>query len=456
MSRIEVRAVDGDIDIPSLQRQVKVLEAAENDLLKRLREVQHTLASLRSRIGNLVNDRASISRLPVEVLVAIFAYGDPTYTPRSLPSHAVASHVSQHWRQVILCSPVLWTCIWRDRYAEGYPIGLLQAHLEWSCVSPLYIVCGNESDAFFRAVVAHVHRWSSFRVLKNSYGSSYSDVLPHLAGLRAPNLRRLALDFALADFTPQTVLAGGCPVLSSLTSPACMFSEFEAAFAHLTVLHITSIVAIRAAQDVLGRLPSLHTLVLGHIVEFDSADVIPVSVPSLTSLEIRCATRSDDAHYLPQILSAVRVPGLASLILRYCMDEQVASFENWLQSVPSTPFPCLHSLTLEGVAATSVIVRAFPDITDVIVVLSPGLDYCATLETWLEPGAGEDAAPWPLLRSVTFDAPYAFRPCDPSKLVASRIAAGRPLERLHMNRDILPGADTTSWLADSVYFETFS
>ncbi|KII88240.1 hypothetical protein PLICRDRAFT_110549, partial [Plicaturopsis crispa FD-325 SS-3] len=102
--------IDTD-DIAILQTRAKKLEAAEDGLLKQLRHVQGTLISVRSRIGNLINSRAPISRLPDELLLAIYTYGDPTYAPSSLPSHVVASHVSQRWRRVILGSPTLWTRI---------------------------------------------------------------------------------------------------------------------------------------------------------------------------------------------------------------------------------------------------------------------------------------------------------------------------------------------------------
>ncbi|KII90623.1 hypothetical protein PLICRDRAFT_106062, partial [Plicaturopsis crispa FD-325 SS-3] len=128
--------------VPDLERQANALEAKEIDLLQQLQDVRRTLASVRSRIGNLVNQRAPISRLPNETLVDILAYGDPSWGGKDsywwpssgliLPSHVIASHVSQRWRDLVLCTPLLWTCIWFRHERLVYPPGLLDAHIERS------------------------------------------------------------------------------------------------------------------------------------------------------------------------------------------------------------------------------------------------------------------------------------------------------------------------------------
>ncbi|KII86181.1 hypothetical protein PLICRDRAFT_280705 [Plicaturopsis crispa FD-325 SS-3] len=435
MSQADVCS-DDDALLANLQREAKELEETEDDLQKRLREVQQSRASVKTRIANLLNQKTPISRLPDDVLVDIFGYGDPTYTNVSLPSHVVASHVLQHWRQVILHAPLLWTCIWRGFGTGGYPIALLEAHLERSRDCPLnFIACGDESDDFFQALNAHVGRWSALE--DTDFGDGDSHAVLRSADLCAPMLRRLSL-------------AGG---------EHALLSEVGTAFPSLTVLRISSSCPLGVLQDALAQLPSLQTLVIDEFGPFDTRHADPVRMPSLSTLELGWATFNDEPDCLPGFLSAIRAPSLESLILRYIDETQVEPFEDWLESATSPVFPCLRRLTLDAVPATATIVHAFPGIEHVVLHVDPLTDYCdrylSDLEEWLQPAAGDSATDvlWPLLQSVSIRARYYVKPYDPSLLVAARIAAGHPLQKVAMDVRILPSEDTIEWLKRRVQFE---
>ncbi|KII92527.1 hypothetical protein PLICRDRAFT_104142, partial [Plicaturopsis crispa FD-325 SS-3] len=108
----------GDVDesnVEDFENRAKQLEATERDLLQQLRQVQYTLAHVRSRVSSFLNRRAHIYRLPAEVLAMIFWYGNPAYDPNRLhghlPSPVIISHVSRHWRQTAIDTPMLWTRI---------------------------------------------------------------------------------------------------------------------------------------------------------------------------------------------------------------------------------------------------------------------------------------------------------------------------------------------------------
>ncbi|KII84571.1 hypothetical protein PLICRDRAFT_45946 [Plicaturopsis crispa FD-325 SS-3] len=433
-----------DVVIVSLQSEAKELEAIEDGLLKRLREVQYTLGSVRSRIGSLLNRGTPVLQLPDEILGQIFAYGDPTYTKDSLPSHVLASHVSQRWRHLILHDPSLWTHIARQPHTPGYPLGLLHAHLTRSLTLPLHISCGEESDAAFTALAAHAHRWASFE--DTELDVVHSRVLLRLAGLCVPVLRSLVLWVAAAPGMPSA------PALESLTIAGAMLAHVRISFASLTVLRIVAGGTLGAIQDALAGLPALQTLKFGDFGSFaDRREGGPVDVPSLTTLEIGWAM-SCGADELPVLFSAIRTPRLETLVLRHVDGAQVAPLEAWLH--PGR-FPCLRSLTLQEVPATPRLIRAFPGVEHVVVYANPYTDCCSVLETWLEPiaGEGEDSDPWPMLKSISIKTQYHQLSCDPSNIVASRIAAGRPLEKVSMDARILVEEDTVRWLKRRVQFE---
>ncbi|KII92530.1 hypothetical protein PLICRDRAFT_102822, partial [Plicaturopsis crispa FD-325 SS-3] len=101
-----------EFNVADLKNRAKQLEATERDLLQQLRQVQYTLAHVRSRVSSLLNRGAPVSRLPTEVLAKIFWHGDPAYkTQGPLPAQVIVSHVSRHWRQVAIDTPMLWTRI---------------------------------------------------------------------------------------------------------------------------------------------------------------------------------------------------------------------------------------------------------------------------------------------------------------------------------------------------------
>ncbi|KII84567.1 hypothetical protein PLICRDRAFT_45943 [Plicaturopsis crispa FD-325 SS-3] len=442
---------DDEAVVASLHSEAKKLETIEEYLLKQLGEVQHTRGSVISRAGNLINRRTYVSRLPDEILPRVFAYGDPTYTLESLPSHVLASHVSQRWRQVTLHDSSLWACIWRGQRTKGYPLGLLEAHLERSRTYPLHIICGDESDAFFQALVAHVDRWSSFG--DSNLGDGYSRALLRLADLCAPALRSLSLTASVGRNLSRTILADGAPVLSSLIVSGGLLSEVHISFTSLTVLRIIEGGTLGVIQDALAHLPSLQTLVFGQFGSFEDRRDAPVNMPSLTTLEIGWAMSNDEPDSLPVLFSAIQTPRLEALILSYVDDAQVEPFEAWLHSGSSPRFPCLHSLTLEHVPATSKLVRAFPGVKHVVLYTNPHNDCCSVLETWLQPAAGDSGDPWPMLQSIAIKARYHIQPYDPSHFVASRSAAGRPLQKLLMDLRVLPGEDVIRGLKDHVQFE---
>ncbi|KII90617.1 hypothetical protein PLICRDRAFT_39193 [Plicaturopsis crispa FD-325 SS-3] len=469
-------------DMLSLEGQAKKLEAFEVDLLEQLRAVRQSLASVKSRIRNLLNRRAPISRLPDELLADIFAYGDPRRRT-SQPSHIVASHVSQHWRQVALCNPGLWTRIWIG--CHSCSIGFLDAHIERSreCLLDIDISHSRpKSAAIYDRLAAHAHRWSSLGI-----NGGYLDViLPRIAHLSAPNLRHLQIHYFRKDedssaSTPNAILQAGCPLLSSLEISLEIMTGYiqrvlwrdhciPGVLPTLTRLKIDHCeISVEAIQDILRQTTSLQVLRVSFpgIIDFGTGPAHPpVNVPSLTTLDISLVAFSESPplDWLPRFCSAVLTPNVEELGLEVHSDDGngIEHFASWLHSMPASrhPFPRVHKLYLHP-DATVTIPLALPNVTHLTVCPhffdEPGGPY-VTLKRVLGPSSGGTAPLWPSLHSLVLQVKHVNTlrspRYDPSDIIDARIAAGCPIKYLAMTHGISVSEATIHSLKDRhVHFE---
>ncbi|KAF8259143.1 hypothetical protein EI94DRAFT_1048760 [Lactarius quietus] len=65
------------------------------------------------RLRQMMNERALVSRLPVEILIHIFSYYPasdlyPHVRHRPPPPWLAVTHVCRRWRNAALCCPFLW------------------------------------------------------------------------------------------------------------------------------------------------------------------------------------------------------------------------------------------------------------------------------------------------------------------------------------------------------------
>ncbi|KII92535.1 hypothetical protein PLICRDRAFT_37302 [Plicaturopsis crispa FD-325 SS-3] len=461
------RSTLGDqASIVALEGKAEKLEALESDLLQQLRDVRYALAHVRSQVANLVNRRTSISRLPDELLAEIFSHGEPAYTQRGLPSQVTVSHVSQHWRQVAIGTPMLWTriCIVGHQpveYVRYYPLGLLDVHLDRSRSCLLHIRCDIDSDAFFRKIIAHAHRWSSFAIAhRYAYSDMLSRLLRQLIDLRAPNLRHLAIE-GVPSALPTAIFTGGVPLLSSLTLSGFMLSECRIpGICHrLTVLNFVGpsygVRTLALIQSVLTETSSLEELGICEFrmdVEVQLAD--PVELPTLRKLDIGFIDMHSD-DYVTCICSALVMPALECLKLREADRDQVLHFTRYLRSPQALRYPRLQTLILDNTVVTPELVYALPNIRHAVVISQCRDGWNMSLEESLEPVPGAPR-PWPYLRSLVLDDtnPMKFRLYY---IVAARIDAGIPLSavKLKWDRQYLPGAEVLYWLQQHVRLEVF-
>jgi hypothetical protein len=89
----------------------------DDSIDRQLAEAEALVMQLRQR----KNERALISRLPVEILIQVFSYYSasdrhPHVRFRTPPPWLAVTHVCQRWRQAALSSPFLWTDIITTNY----------------------------------------------------------------------------------------------------------------------------------------------------------------------------------------------------------------------------------------------------------------------------------------------------------------------------------------------------
>ncbi|KII91788.1 hypothetical protein PLICRDRAFT_28321 [Plicaturopsis crispa FD-325 SS-3] len=406
-----------------------------------------------------------IARLPNEMLIEIFAYGDPTYTKDALPSHFVASHVSQHWRHVVLDTPMLWTyiaCVLQP--LDCYPLALLDAHLERSRMQKLHIHCDSDSDTFFQRIVPHIHRWASYVFRNGHHLCCISGLLQLLVDLHAPNLRRLEIAGA-TTVIPSYLLKGGAPLLSSFACTCRILQNCTIPGITNTLTELTLGAHGPAwVLDVLEGMQSLESLSIDTVQSWFGYERVPlIALPKLTTLSIKTAAR-ERPYSLVKVFSSIATPALESLHLQFASRVHIHHLETWLtsESQSSLPhFPRLRELFLRDTEATPELMRMFPNIThaEVCDLYARYDDTCCGLLLHCVKGVARNVTPlWPRLRSLCLELYNHKTTCDPSEIVAARIAAGCPLDSLVLrsnDRQFLPSEDVARWLEQRVGFEMF-
>ncbi|KAF9236715.1 hypothetical protein BU15DRAFT_49671, partial [Melanogaster broomeanus] len=103
-------------EVDALTSQIAALQARKQAIANEAFHVQYSIYTLQSRIAQITNETAPVSRLPSDVLAIIFEesrrllynWAGPR---RPLPIEVQLSHVCARWRQVALSTPSLWTTI---------------------------------------------------------------------------------------------------------------------------------------------------------------------------------------------------------------------------------------------------------------------------------------------------------------------------------------------------------
>ena len=399
-----------------------------------------------------------IDKLHHELLVAIFdaARRRPPFEDDidddEMPTLEVISHVSRHWRHIVLGVPYFWTdlVIKLERSLDK-----LFAYLERSQQCQLYITLENCSAvskektlAVLDSIAMHKDRWRQF-VLKPHEDTDIHLISSYLSEKCSfPNLQCLRLFLPYNPPAPETP-----PPQWSWFSFCSGLSTLE-----LYIHRLQTRPTVSQFRTLVKSSPSLENLTLvGEVF-----DLMPdhghatIEIPSLTSLSIGTGTAEN--VYFGLLLQLLSTPALEALEL-WSLDNDGWSIFRSAVDVESKKYPNLKSLALvevdfdnEDDQIGSWLASAFPmlqhltllededdrqDCFSDIVIRFLHLLCCPVPPS---PGSHDQASQtlrptiWQYLHTLTIS-----DTCDSELLrdmLISRAAVGHPISMLQLDPDI--------------------
>ncbi|TFK67135.1 hypothetical protein BDN72DRAFT_843445, partial [Pluteus cervinus] len=272
-------------------------------------EIDKEIKVLKKRVRALHayrNTFTPVYRLPPEILARIFSftrYHARTrriiYYDKPKPLSWIAvTHISQHWRNIALASPNLWS-----RISSSYPERIFN---EWfrrskSAALSVHLYKIYPQDARFLGE-------SFFRIqeLNLKMGSSSVTTLESSLSSPAPLLESLSISIATLESLSEdwvddldgvrlsaNLFEGTTPLLRHLELKRCSIDISASLFTGLTVLQLRDPPQKLSATDLLGilrrcpRLTSLTLLdVLCHGAALAPSSICTIALPSLKSLSI--------------------------------------------------------------------------------------------------------------------------------------------------------------------------
>jgi hypothetical protein len=303
-----------------------------------------------------------IEKLPNELLIAIFdATRDDPFSVEyeEYKSLEVLSHVSRHWRQLVLSVSYFWADI---VIKLEQPLVRLAAYLERSQKCPLSItiesctaVSKEQTLLVLDMICKHGHRWWQF-VLKPNEDTDIGLISAYLSqGLPLPAPRLTCLRLFL-PFNP--------PILTTNFLWFKFCSGLRTLELYIARLHARPTVA--EFRSLIETSPLLENLTLvGEVFALSPTDDHAViEIRSLTCLSIGTGTAENE--YLSVLLELLSTPALEALEL-WSLDEEGWDVFRKSISKGRTKFPLLRSLALievdfgkDGDEIGYWLVRAFP------------------------------------------------------------------------------------------------
>lgn len=455
---VVARAFQGGME--DAARQIQLLEGKRARLLLEISRVDTDIQVARVSYGRLVNETVPINKLPHELLADIFK-SCQMFSHRK-PFEVLASHVSSHWREVALRTPLLWNTITLSIRASspgslaaamGRATARLKAYLLRSDSSILDINLRTYESPILELIdllIPHAHRWRRLSIY--SFTPAPAGIF---ALLETPILEHLSLlllgqsdiqPARVSGHTPQILIAGA-PSLSFVRITVPSLSFFAPPLSAVTTLHLTNsksknMLTYRQFLDILDSSPCLINLSLFYVAIHFPRDPSAVrsakAIPTLRSLRI-CG-----ADTPPQrIFSFVALPCLTHLIL-----SDVETFD-------SPTLPLVQSLTINHSGFSDAEVRNFPIVFPAVTNLSIGdppiIPLLGGVDSPLDP------LPWPLLQVLT------LRDMGPHDVVSLCISIlqrkdrGIPLAKVRLDkrsRRVLKAGSRLQWLGEQVLVES--
>ncbi|KAG6914491.1 hypothetical protein DXG01_016952 [Tephrocybe rancida] len=441
-------------------------------------------ATLRSD-SELESNRAAnqlrpIYSLPSDLLVRIFRVGqdlqwedtefddasDATELAIYQSFEILVTHVSSHFRDVAMTSPLLWSSILLTPHISMAEMGAYLARSEgcWLSVRietsiPFYI--SPLIMAQIDAIVPYSQRYRQLVI--NSVESGVHSLIQRFSDIPMPELKHLSVSIQLeGGFAgpphPRMFIGNGAPHLTFVRLRGVALSLICTPLDDIQTLHLDQTVMTPINYSTFRKMvTSSSTLrnlsIYGDLIGYTATHWPglndPIHIPTLRCLRI-CGVSGD---VYSGLLLGIIAPSLASIVLKDIRQRDIQPY----LAVPfiSLKFPLLRELILIDPDLT---VDIYAELFDILPTITSFAIYdrgtSAVLQLLSSPNFGN--VPWPELQTLSLlvDEDNIHTVVE---VVEQRIAIGFPLDRLRLGTwdpiAMLPGFD---WLNNNVQtVETF-
>lgn len=424
------------------------LWAVEQELHACLTTIQFSLTHT-ERVQSIEIQLSPISFLPNEILIHIFQHGlnEVPHLAGAIPLPIAVACVCRSWRAIAFRTPELWTRVF---LTSATPIDHLQTYLEKSgnfeieasfCHWPVHKDDHevNSSEAFLESIVGtlhrHAHRLRSLALWDVS-DTVVCTVMKGLINFHAPRLTSVSVRanhtayshyYQLRDLYLLPFLSGGAPSLTHLGIDHFPIETFRTRFdwpfnvQNLTSLTLRTqecptlgfslppyLMEFPALCALLRSTPNLITLALyGPIIEPDEDFPMRPQGMILSSLETLVIHRRDPGvRYHCELLSVLTAPSLKRLEIPWQDDLTVElpyadrTAEYLFDGEGQPRFASVKEIYLHNSAAqwrmpTRSLMRAFPNVEEVVLGGTDVAKFAATLRGFVRPNPAPSARAGP-------------------------------------------------------------
>ncbi|KAF8802441.1 hypothetical protein BYT27DRAFT_7196625 [Phlegmacium glaucopus] len=458
------------MDRRTLLNSITSLEQRKEQLVQELDNVSLELRSLKATYARKINEDVLVYRLPSELLTSIFitCQQHRKASAKSLPFQVIASHVSDHWRRIVLSTPLLWNDInFHIRpmnHVQGRYLPQLEAHLKHSFTCfldiTLHFYVADDISLYLTLLGRHSTRWRRLSII-TPY-EPIDDIYTLLHSAHAPHLEHLSLNIGKpqegAVLSPRkqyscvlpAVLLSGAPSLLFVRLAGLALGNLHPPISKVTTLHLDGWTRHYLTQEQFSTIfdsasaiinLSLNQLCIHH--PRDPLEVInPVKLLNLRYLRIRgpCSPGC-------RLISLLDIPQLQALSLH---NVDIFDFNTFFSTVQSLT---LDSCAFDGPEIKNLI-RSFPSITSLSVDES-----IPDIFGLLDPNSAgpESSKAWPQLQTVSvrelqwMDIPHL---CS---MVFNRMKSDKPLKQVRLDRrsrTVLRTKHRLDWLQNLVQVDS--
>lgn len=420
------------MDRSSLLDSISFLEQWKELLVQELDNVSFELRSLKATYARKVNEDVLIYRLPSEILSSIFMTCQRYGKPRSPPFQVIASHVSDHWRQIVLSTPLLWNDINLHIRPMNHLrcLAQLEAHLKHSDTCFLDITLQfhvTDNISFYLTLLGrHSTRWRRLSII--THHEPVDDIYALLHSAQTPHLEHLSLNIGKPQegaLSPRkqylrtlpAVLLSGAPSLSFVRLAGLALGNLHPPTSKITTLHLDGWTRHYLTQEqfktIFDSAPAIVNLSLNQLCIHHPRDPLEVT-KSVNLVNLRCLRIRGPCSPLYRLLSLLDIAHLQALSLH-----NVEIFD-------SNTLSAVQSLTLDSCdfdeSEIKNLIRSFPSITSLSVNHIP--DIFGLLESQA----------WPQLQTMSVRELQRIDIPQLCIMIVNRMNSDKPLKKVCLDR----------------------